>query len=673
MGNPSPGAQGAGAPGGARGANQTLIVAFERDESLAGSLLGQLRAQGYESRSARTPVEVFDLIARYPVRLVLVNLGQPATSRREFWVALDAQRLGRGVQVITYRYLVPGLEPDSTDASGRPDVEVRGPHGFAALLEAVRAKLPPPMRPSLDSSFLLGSGALSRPQANGQPAPAAQPGGPAMAPSRNPPEYAARQQAISGVLNLSHGMQPGQQPEFMPLPGAAIRYPANGGWVPDMNTMPPMPGGQPMNGGTEQQAPQWQPERAEPAAMPAEPGPPGWPGAPPAPARPGNSHMNGASSIGTPSLEGFPRDAPFNPSMPMGDLAALSDAINALAAAGAPGYRRAAAAAAQAMNASNLPGSEASRWDRGQSHAVQEIGAGVRAPIGSERAGTQWQPATEPRERAAGERAWQSLASPDGSGEAAAAGARASGQAGGTYPAGAPPDMPEERKPSGSMNGVNQMNQGGQAPARSAAETLYIGQQAFAELGRAQEAQPPQDTRSHTRAPNPDEFDYQRRERAAAMQGNGNEPTAAPSRRLSEDRGPMAGGGQPTAYQNQMLAPVVAPGRVERSLGNVLVEGQLISPQRLEVALGIQRLLRGVDIDYRLGEVLLLFKFLTPDQLLAALLVSRGLVAPAQVAAMGRIKQELHNIGLEYDLENLLILFRLLTSEQLREVRSDFS
>ena len=71
--------------------------------------------------------------------------------------------------------------------------------------------------------------------------------------------------------------------------------------------------------------------------------------------------------------------------------------------------------------------------------------------------------------------------------------------------------------------------------------------------------------------------------------------------------------------------------------------------------------------------MLLTFKFLTRDQLLAALLVSRGLVSPAQVASMGRIKQELHAIGMEFDLENLLILFRMLSSEQLREIRSEFS
>jgi hypothetical protein len=144
------------------------------------------------------------------------------------------------------------------------------------------------------------------------------------------------------------------------------------------------------------------------------------------------------------------------------------------------------------------------------------------------------------------------------------------------------------------------------------------------------------------------------------------------SRRSSGGMESALAGNGADAYQRQMLSPIIAPGRVERSLSNVLIEGQLVSQQRLEVTLGIQRLLRGVDIDYRLGELLLMFKFLTSDQLLAALLVSRGLVTPVQVASMGRIKQELHAIGMEYDLENLLILFRLLSSEQLREIRSEF-
>ena len=78
-------------------------------------------------------------------------------------------------------------------------------------------------------------------------------------------------------------------------------------------------------------------------------------------------------------------------------------------------------------------------------------------------------------------------------------------------------------------------------------------------------------------------------------------------------------------------------------------------------------------MNYQLGEILLMFKLLTPDQLLAASLVSYGLLTAAQIRALGRIRQELHSIGLEYDLENLLILFRILSPEQLREVRASWS
>ena len=132
----------------------------------------------------------------------------------------------------------------------------------------------------------------------------------------------------------------------------------------------------------------------------------------------------------------------------------------------------------------------------------------------------------------------------------------------------------------------------------------------------------------------------------------------------------------------QSLPPMSSPpqpqvqihsGRATRSLGSVLLEGHLVPQNRLEVAQNIQRMLRGVDMNYQLGEILLMFKLLTPDQLLAASLVSYGLITTAQISALGRIRQELHAIGLEYDLENLLILFRILTSEQLREVRSNWA
>ncbi|MBV8822717.1 MAG: hypothetical protein JO123_08005 [Ktedonobacteraceae bacterium] len=121
----------------------------------------------------------------------------------------------------------------------------------------------------------------------------------------------------------------------------------------------------------------------------------------------------------------------------------------------------------------------------------------------------------------------------------------------------------------------------------------------------------------------------------------------------------------PQASQQQVLQ-----GRATRSLGSVLLAGHLVQQNRLEVAQNIQRMLRGVDLNYQLEEILLMFKLLTPDQMLAASLVSYGMISTTQISALGRIRQELHSIGLEYDLENLLILFRILSPEQLREVRS---
>jgi hypothetical protein len=128
----------------------------------------------------------------------------------------------------------------------------------------------------------------------------------------------------------------------------------------------------------------------------------------------------------------------------------------------------------------------------------------------------------------------------------------------------------------------------------------------------------------------------------------------------------------PAAPSAPPQTPVLS-GRATRSLGNVLLEGHLVPQHRLEVAQNIQRMLRGVDLNYQLGEILLMFKLLTPDQLLAASLVSYGLISAAQISGLGRVRQELHLMGLEYDLESLLVLFRILTPEQLREVRASWS
>ena len=132
---------------------------------------------------------------------------------------------------------------------------------------------------------------------------------------------------------------------------------------------------------------------------------------------------------------------------------------------------------------------------------------------------------------------------------------------------------------------------------------------------------------------------------------------------------------QPTAPvpTPSRLPAVVSENPADRALGTVLIEGSLLTPNRLEVLKGIQQMLATVDMSFRLGELALLFKFLSPDQLLAALLVSRGLVSPQQIAGLGRVKQELAGSGMDYDLEALLIMFHILPIEQLQQLRDELA
>src|SRR5215469_16260606 len=117
------------------------ILLFERDQQLTTLLTSEFQLAGYACHPARTAVEVFDAIARNPIRLVLVNLAQPAASRREFWVALDTQRRGRGVQVLTFRCAnIGGYGSDDADDSTHTvltDVEVDGMMGIIQLVDAV--------------------------------------------------------------------------------------------------------------------------------------------------------------------------------------------------------------------------------------------------------------------------------------------------------------------------------------------------------------------------------------------------------------------------------------------------------------------------------------------------------------------------------------------------------
>jgi len=125
------------------------ILLFERDQQLTTLLASEFQLAGYECHPARTAVEVFDAIARNPIRLVLVNLAQAAASRREFWVALDTQRRGRGVQVLTFRCMnIARYRSDDSEETSRivlTDIEVDGMMGIMNLVDAVRSRIPGPI------------------------------------------------------------------------------------------------------------------------------------------------------------------------------------------------------------------------------------------------------------------------------------------------------------------------------------------------------------------------------------------------------------------------------------------------------------------------------------------------------------------------------------------------
>ena len=122
-----------------------LITLYERDDAIAVPLLSQLRMAGYDVRSARTPVELFDTLSKQLVALVLVDLGAATAGRREFWVALDAQRRGRAIQVMTFRFITPHGDLDldyEPSARAIADVEARGVHEFQRIIDGVRQRVP---------------------------------------------------------------------------------------------------------------------------------------------------------------------------------------------------------------------------------------------------------------------------------------------------------------------------------------------------------------------------------------------------------------------------------------------------------------------------------------------------------------------------------------------------
>jgi len=668
------------------------ILLFERDQQLTALLSGELALAGYEVHTARTAVEVFDAIARFPIRLVMVNLAQAQAGRREFWVALDAQRRGRGVQVFTFRCAnVGGYGPDDPEERVETvltDLEVEGMMGVVKLVDAVRARVPGSATTSTSprqaraaggqQEVLYGQGPMGRAGEASQP-PQASPG---YAPAPMPAAP-----ALSNVQPLQGTIRP-QLPEMPAPPPArplepprsghstftdkirAVIYPSSRSFsaVPETTSSPYGLG------------PQYQNPDAQPRPQPSQ----------------------RFAEAEYPSASIHREDMIYQPS---GNSLAASQAY--------PSYPATHAGARQADEESGLD--QLSRMLRESQPELPKTVINGNMQNAAPRSGLSVDPQEIQEFRSQMMQAARMDEAHERAGMAQPRPAAPSSPAVAQLRASPIQDVPFEQEIANrrGMNTGPQPSEDGGRPAMAILQPTQMIQP-VQQTSPTQPRTLPQQEPSHEDGASLSDSGFAGRGSQAAPTDSqvrslheGSPQTAAPDQQASGplrlddallreqmQRGfqhtlsrrpevrtsddmlldivkslpPMAPAPQPPAPQPQVLN-----GRATRSLGSVLLEGHLVPEERLQVAQHVQRMLRGVDLNYQLGEILLMFKLLTPDQLLAASLVSYGMLSTVQITGLGRIRQELHAMGLEYDLESLLVLFRILTPEQLREVRASWS
>jgi hypothetical protein len=688
-----------------------LVVLFERDDAIAVPLLSQLRMAGYDVRSARTPVELFDILGKHLVALVLVDLGVATAGRREFWVALDAQRRGRAIQVMTFRYTPPGglydMDFDQT-ARAIPDVEVHGAHEFQVVIDAVRQRIPLHGGPGVMGGMNV-LGGMSMPNAAlpggiapigaalGVPSPFMQPGvmglggqsvpfgapngipnspsippqmpyDPAGAGAYNPYQYGTNGAYSPPSIPLEQQMEMGGTygPMFREAPGAP-QMPPGFGVAPNGAPMayPQMPYPQMGSAPSFGQAPQ-----------------PNMYGFPAAPTTPIASGYEATSPFAHPveanpfsvEIETSPFAQPYNMN-PFAGEAPVSTPP------GAPDFGMSQMAPPPTMQPSPFAAAAASPPPFAAPFIAPEpTGNGQRFDVGDfeQRAA----------QLSAAYAAQFDIQTPPPGMSPSQPGSDALGQPGGQLGWGAMPVTPGRSYPgfSSSFGGSNHPNgYGGPRTPEPISDvwtppdadmndllegaTGVVPEMAFKPIAPAA-SQP--DASAHPTAPWPS---LEREATETPAVHHTPAPTAAPAE----------GGASFQQDQEQATSRLLAPPRgngvygvyraspTEKALSTVLVEGALLDESKMETLQGIQQMLASVDMNFKLGELALLFKFLSPDQLLAAVLVSRGLVTPAQIAGLGRAKQDLASSGMDYDLETLISMFNILPPEQLRELRNELA
>ena len=666
------------------------ILLFERDQQLTALITSEFQLAGYECHTARTAVEVFDALARYPIRIVLVDLAQAAAARREFWVALDTQRRGRGIHVLTFQCSNIGgygqSDPDERSQNMAVDLEIDGMSGLMKLVDEVRNRVPGagsitntlPRVPRVASTpqqepmAAQRTGSLPPIQMNNgnsfRNLPAAESTGNATT-SRNqpgiysaPPTNAPAAQApigriVSNSTPVSTNSTTSTKTVSYTDKIRAVLYPNQRNWST-----------QSISSATSVQAPQELPQTDVTLDVRQ-------------PFQATNTISAGTSTM----LQRLANGQTGTEGQAESGLAQLSRMVQA----SSPGatYETGRDNAQQAPNtppitdahfmplavAREQPSVNAGAKDSAPTELPEQIRGNITtqplraSPIqdipvdrpGGNQATIEGSRRTDSLLRTNRSQAQTSAALPPLASITATSPSAQVIQASGTMSipsplpvtlaaakvAPVPPPAEQVEKKAGSAQ--NQREKPAQTIEELDDNDL---EDISAVLAEATETK--QQHKEGTRQAVNEKEEAQ------------NQNTMLFD--IMQSLPPMP----PVSAAGQAVQPQVLNGRATRSLGSVLLAGHLVPQNRLEVAQNIQRMLRGVDLNYQLGEILLMFKLLTPDQLLAASLVSYGMITTAQVSALGRIRQELHSIGLEYDLESLLILFRILTPEQLREAKS---
>jgi hypothetical protein len=602
------------------------ILLFERDQQLTTLLTSEFQLAGYECHPARTAVEVFDAIARYPIRLVLVNLAQPAAGRREFWVALDAQRRGRGVQVLTFRCMnIAGYGADDSEETSRTvltDMEVDGMMGVMNLVDAVRSRIPG----STTGSF---SRISAIPGANTQDAgnPNKLKGQAEVVGPSTAPETTSQTAASLSMLSTRPSMR---TPSSSNPTSAGPVNPASGFTdkiraviYPSSRSFSPMP------------ETNWVPHNPQNLVSTQRGA-----GAQDAPVRPQGKQSSGESDIPLLNREAGPQrqsarniqstpERVSNISPSQGQESGLAQLSRMVRESHITDEDEVAD-----MDTPTRPTSPRAQQETQQAHPVDANSISALPLRASPIEDIQIEREQEYR---GGRSTAQSTQTVDAASRGSGVGSAP------PVPSSSPIAVPLSKKPTSA--GKTELQHVEEETIISGAREEDVIARILAEMPQLSEAQT-----LNQPSPAGTTSDDMLLDIVQSLPPMSSLPTPPP----------------------QPKTPVLS-GRATRTLGSVLLEGHLVPQHRLEVAQHVQRMLRGVDMNYQLGEILLMFKLLTPDQLLAASLVSYSLISTAQISALGRIRQELHSIGLEYDLESLLVLFRILTPDQLREVRASWS